>query len=111
VEHSVTYLVEDGTEYRLTYDNETGDGTQMHYLMHENGVLKLECTHHALPQGLLDEELFKSSIVPGAFFNCLGRAMQEYEHMRELVDTGSKALVRLAGMMQPHITLTCEQQE
>ncbi len=75
MEHSVTYTMDDGTEYRLTYDNETGVGESMHYLLHENGVLKLECTHHRLP-GDLTEDDFKSVIIPGSFFTCLGRNIE-----------------------------------
>lgn len=106
MENSITYTVEDGTEYRLTYDNETSKG-QMHYLLHENGVLKFECTHHALPFDLTEDE-FKSVAIPSSFFRCLSKAHEETAQLAELRATGVKALVQLADMATPHIRLTAE---
>lgn len=110
VENSVTFTVKDGTEYRLTYDNETGDGKQMHYLLHENGVLKLECNHHALPADLTEDE-FKSSIVPLSFLNCLGRTLQDMAVKAEAEASGDEFAVELATLIRPHVTLDLAQME
>lgn len=110
MEHSVTLHTKGGTEYRLTYDNETGDGTQMHYLLHEDGVLKLECSHHALPVELTEEE-FKSSVVPIAFLNCLGRTLSDLRTKEEALNSGDGMLAELATLIRPHVALEPDQIE
>ncbi len=110
MENSVTFTVKDGTEYRLTYDNETGDGTRVHYLLHENGVLKLECTHHALPEGLTEEE-FKSSVVPLSFLNCLGRTLRDMSIIAEAEEGGNPFTAELAKLIKPHVPLDQHQME
>jgi hypothetical protein len=110
MEHSVTYTTKDGTEYRLTYDNETGDGTQMHYLLHENGVLRLECNHHALPEGWTEAE-FKSSVVPLAFLNCLGRTLHDLSIKDMAERSGDPTAVELAKLIRPHVALEADQVE
>lgn len=110
MEHSVTLHTKDGTEYRLTYDNETSDGTQMHYLLHEDGVLKLECSHHALPVDLTEEE-FKSSVVPIAFLNCLGRTLSDLRTKEEALNSGDGMLAELATLIRPHVALEPDQIE
>lgn len=110
MENTITYTMDDGTEYRLTYDNETGDGAQMHYLMHENGVLKLECKHHAVPGGLTEED-FRSVRVPGAFFNCLGRNLLVSAQVQLLKASGDPSLVQLAEFVRPHVALTPVEEE
>lgn len=107
MENTVTYTMDDGTEYRLTYDNETGNREQMHYLLHENGVLKLECQHHALPGDMTEEE-FRSSLVPSAFFNCLGRNIIAQEQRQMMEASGNEHLSQLAAFVRPHVTLTPE---
>lgn len=110
MENSVTLTVKDGTEYRLTYDNETGDGKQMHYLLHENGVLKLECNHHALPVDLTEEE-FKSSVVPIAFLNCLGRALNDLMVKQEAEESGNPLTAEMGKLIRPHLALEPDQVE
>lgn len=110
MEHSVTFTVEDGTEYRLTYDNETNGGEQMHYLLHENGVLKLECSHHAIPGDLTEEE-FKSVIVPMSFLNCLGKNI-EAKHVKAMAEaSGDTRAMTLAQLIRPHVALEQDQEE
>jgi len=110
MEHSVTLKVKDGTEYRLTYDNETGDGKQMHYLLHEDGFLKLECMHHAAPRDLTEEE-FKSSIVPLAFLNCLGRTLSDMAIKAEAEAGADEFVKELAVLIRPHVALDQAQLE
>lgn len=110
MEHSVTFTVKDGTEYRLTYDNETGDGKQMHYLLHENGVLRLECSHHAVPGDLTEDE-FKSSVVPLAFLNCLGRTLSDMAVKQFAEESGDEFAKELATLVRPHVTLDQAQME
>lgn len=110
MENTTTYTMEDGTEYRLTYDNETDGGQQMHYLLHENGVLKLECRHHALPVDLTEEE-FRSSVVPLAFLNCLGRTMNDIMVKREAELSGDTFTKELAKLIRPHVALEPDQVE
>lgn len=106
MQHTVEYTVEDGTKYRVQYDNETGDGEQMHYLVWEDDVLKLEVNHHRLPDGLT-EEMFKSTVVIGAFWNCFSRALQEHKQKAEMAEEGG-AYARLANLISPHMTLRPE---
>lgn len=110
MEHSVTFTVKDGTEYRLTYDNETGDRKQMHYLLHENGVLRLECSHHAVPGDLTEDE-FKSSVVPIAFLNCLGRTLRDMAVKQFAEESGDEFAKELATLVRPHVTLDQAQME
>ncbi len=110
MEHSVEFTTKDGTEYRLTYDNETGGGEQMHYLLHEDGVLKLECSHHALPGDLTEDE-FKSSVVPLAFLNCLGRTLQELQVKAEAEASDDVFAAELAKLIRPHVALEQDQVE
>lgn len=106
MQHTVEYTLDDGTKYRVQYDNETGDGGQMHYLVWENDVLKLEVNHHRLPEGLT-EEMFKSTVVVGAFWNCFSRALQEHRQQAEMAEAGG-AYARLANLVTPHMTLRPE---
>lgn len=106
MQHTVEYTVDDGTTYRVQYDNETGDGEQMHYLVWENDVLKLEVNHHRLPEGLT-EEMFKSTVVIGSFWNCFSRALQEHKQKALMAEEGG-AYARLANLVTPHMTLRPE---
>lgn len=110
MENSITLTVTDGTEYRLTYDNETGD--KMHYLLHENGVLKLECNHHTLPGDMTEEE-FTSAVVPMAFLNCLGRALYDTQLKQEAegYKDASPMAYELAKLLKPHLPLEPDQVE
>lgn len=109
MEHKVSYTMQDGTNYELTWDTESGDS--MHYLIHENGTLKLECWHHAVPQGWTDEKL-KSALVPGTFFNCVARHLEAKE-MRSVIegmdDGPAKQLAQMAT--RPHMALSPDQEE
>ncbi len=108
MEHSVTFTTKDGTEYRLAYDNETGDRERMHYLLHEDGVLKLECSHHKLPDNLTEEE-FKSVVVPLAFLNCLGRTLNDMAVRREAAESGDELAATMAQLIRPHVALEPDQ--
>lgn len=110
MEHSTSFTTKDGTEYKLTYDNETGDGTRMHYLLHEDGVLKLECSHHAVPGGLTEDE-FKSAIVPLSFLNCLGRTLQDLMVKEMAERSGDPMAAELAKLITPHVSLEPDQVE
>lgn len=109
MEHSVEYTLADGTEYRFTWDTEDKGG-QMHYLIHENGTLRLECWHHAVPEGWTDEKL-KSMIVPGTFFNCVARHLQSVDMAAQIEGMDDGPLKQLAQMaVRPHMTLSPEQE-
>ena len=115
MQHTVSYATEDGTTYRFQYDNETappepGRPAQMHYLVFEDGKLKLEAWHHALPGDLTEDE-FRSTTVLGAFFNCLGRTMQEIEQRDMLVRSPVHAYQQLATLINPHMSLRPEHAE
>lgn len=115
MEHTITYTVDDGTTYRFQYDNETlppepGRPAQMHYLVFEDGLLKLETWHHALP-GDLTEDDFRSTVVLGAFFNCLGRTMREIEQKEQLESSPIHAYKQLATLIDPHMRIRGEQAE
>jgi hypothetical protein len=110
MEHSTSFTTKDGTEYKLTYDNETGDGKRMHYLLHEDGVLKLECHHHAVPGGLTEDE-FKSAVVPLAFLNCLGRTLQDLMVKDMAERSGDPTAAELAKLITPHVSLEPDQVE
>lgn len=108
MEHSVTYKMDDGTEYQLTYDNESGD--QMHYLLHEDGVLKLECKHHALP-GEMDETQFKSVVVPGLFFTCIGKNIQAEAQRRFIREENDPVMNRMLPLISDHVQLQPHESE
>lgn len=112
MEHSVKYTLTDGTEYEVKYDDQTpapfeAASPQMHYLVFENGALKLETWHHALPGGLTEEE-FRSVIVIGAFFSCMQRGLNEYDRIAEMRTSDNPAMVQLAGLITPHMRLRDE---
>ncbi len=102
MEHSVEFTTKDGTSYRLTYDNETNHAT-MHYLLHENGVLKVECSHHALPAEVT-EDMFRSAIVPISFLNCVGRTLAEMEVKAQATAVGGLE-AEMAKLINPHMAL------
>src|SRR5687768_14546390 len=105
MEHSVTYNLEDGTEYRLTWDTDSGE--QMHYLLHEDGVLKLECFHHQVPEW--SEEDLRSASIPHGFFSCLSRHFKAKAVRQEMIETGDPRLVTLAPLVAPpHVSLSPE---
>lgn len=115
MEHTITYTVDDGTIYEFQYDNETppaepGRPAQMHYLVFEDGTLKLETWHHALPGDLTEDE-FRSTVVLGAFFNCLGRTMQEVEQKEQLEASPIHAYQQLATLIEPHMRIRDEHVE
>lgn len=115
MDHTITYTVDDGTTYRFQYDNETqppepGRPAQMHYLVFEDGTLKLETWHHALPEGLTEDD-FRSTVVLGAFFNCLGRTMQEIDSKAELEASPIHAYKQLATLIDPHMRIRDEHVE
>jgi hypothetical protein len=115
MQHTVSYATEDGTTYRFQYDNETappepGRPAQMHYLVFEDGTLKLEAWHHALPSDLTEDE-FRSTVVLGAFFNCLGRTMNEIEQKEQLVSSPVHAYQQLATLINPHMRIRDEHVE
>jgi len=109
MEHSATYLLGDGTEYRLTWDTESPNG-QMHYLLHEDGVLKLECWHHAVPQHLTEDQM-RSTLIPSSFFKCLDRHISAVNMLAdaERLEGPRRELVRL--MAEPHVDLTEAQED
>lgn len=108
MEHRTSFTTKDGTEYSLAWDNETGDGTSMHYLLWEDDVLKLECTHHKLPAPELTEDEFKSSRVPLAFLNCLARTLNDMDVKRQAEEAGG-AHATLAQLITPHVALEADQ--
>ena len=115
MQHTVSYATDDGTTYRFQYDNETqppepGRPAQMHYLVFEDGTLKLETWHHALPGDLTEDE-FRSTTVLGAFFNCLGRTMQEIEQKDMLGSSEVHAYQQLATLINPHMRIRDEHVE
>jgi hypothetical protein len=109
MEHSVEYTLTDGTEYRLAWDTESGE--QIHYLLHEDGVLKLECWHHQVPENWAEEDAH-SVAVPASLFRCLGKHFQNKTMRGEMLASPDKRIRDLAGLMaRPHVSLTETQEE